>query len=79
MQLLKEIVTAALAFTIIIYTLIVVWHSFTFSMGDATKVGDSKDLLTIMLGLAGVVSRLLLRTFPPMQGQARPTPRRMEY
>lgn len=54
MQFFKEIVTAALAFLIIIYTLIIVWRSFTF-VGNTTKVGDAKDLLTIMLGLAGVV------------------------
>jgi hypothetical protein len=54
MQLIKEIVTAALAFLIVIYTLIIVWHSFTF-VGDTQKVGDAKDLLTVMLGLAGVV------------------------
>jgi uncharacterized protein HemX len=54
MQLIKEIVTAALAFLIVIFTLIVVWRSFTF-VGNTQKVGDAKDLLTIMLGLAGVV------------------------
>jgi hypothetical protein len=54
MQLLKEIVTALLAFLIVIYTLVIVWHSFTY-VGDTTKAGDAKDLLTIMSGLAGVV------------------------
>ncbi len=54
MQVIKEIVTAALAFLIIIFTVVIVWRSFTF-VGNTQKVGDAKDLLTIMLGLAGVV------------------------
>jgi hypothetical protein len=54
MQLLKELVTAALAFLIIIYTLMIVWHSFTY-VGNTAQAGDAKDLLTIMTGLAGVV------------------------
>lgn len=54
MQLLKEIITAALAFLIIIFTLIIVWRSFPL-IGNSTKVAEARDLLTIMLGLAGVV------------------------
>ena len=53
MQLLKEIITAVLAFLIIIRTLLLVWHSFTL-VGNTQKVADAKDLLTVMLGLAGV-------------------------
>jgi hypothetical protein len=54
MQLLKELVTAVLAFFIIIYTLAIVWHTFSY-VGNTAKAGDAKDLLTIMTGLAGVV------------------------
>lgn len=54
MQLIKEIVTAVLAFLIIIFTLVIAWRSFNL-IGNAAKVAQAKDVLTVMLGVAGVV------------------------
>ena len=54
MQLIKEIVTGVLAFLIISVTLVTAWRSFDL-IGDAGKVTQAKDLLTVMLGLSGAV------------------------
>jgi hypothetical protein len=53
-QLFKEIFTAVLAFVIIGITAVLAYRSFNMA-GDTQKMGDAKDLLTIMLGVAGVV------------------------
>jgi hypothetical protein len=53
-QLAREIFTAVLALVIIGFTLLVAYRSFNL-VGDSAKIGDAKDILTIMLGLAGVV------------------------
>jgi hypothetical protein len=53
-QFFKEVFTAVLALVIIGATTVTAFRSFNM-VGDATKMGDAKDLLTIMLGVAGVV------------------------
>jgi hypothetical protein len=53
-QFFKEVFTAVLALVIIGATTVTAFLSFNM-VGDATKMGDAKDLLTIMLGVAGVV------------------------
>lgn len=54
LQFARELITAVLALLIIVFTLFFAVRSFDL-VGDATKVAQAKDLLTIMLGLAGVV------------------------
>jgi len=54
MQFFREIFTAVLALAIIGFTLVLAYRSFNMA-GDAKKISDAKDLLTIMLGVAGVV------------------------
>jgi|SRR6185312_8105505 len=53
-QFFKEVFTAVLALVIVGATTVTAFLSFNM-VGDATKMGDAKDLLTIMLGVAGVV------------------------
>ena len=54
MQCFKEVFTALLALVIIGVTALIAWRSFNMA-GDTKKMSDAKDLLTIMLGVAGVV------------------------
>jgi hypothetical protein len=53
-QLFREAFTALLALVIIGFTLYLAVRSFNLA-GDPKKIADAKDLLTIMLGIAGVV------------------------
>jgi hypothetical protein len=53
-QLMKEVVTALLGVIIVGYTLVMGWKVFSF-VGDQQKMSDAKDILLLMLGLAGVV------------------------
>jgi hypothetical protein len=54
LQILKEGVTAILALAIVGTTLY--WMGMAFGMaGDATRMGDAKDVLALMSGLSGVV------------------------
>jgi hypothetical protein len=50
----KEAVTALLALLIVGYTLVMGWRVFSF-VGDPQKMSDAKDILLLMLGLAGAV------------------------
>jgi hypothetical protein len=50
----KEGVTALLGLIIVGYTLVMGWRVFSF-VGDQEKMSDAKDILMLMLGLAGVV------------------------
>jgi len=50
----KEAVTAMLGLIIVGYTLVMGWRVFSF-VGDPQKMSDAKDILMLMLGLAGVV------------------------
>jgi len=54
MQVLKELVTAALGLLLVGYTLVLANNAYDF-VGDSQKMGDAKDVLLIMQGLAGVV------------------------
>jgi cytochrome c-type biogenesis protein CcmH/NrfG len=53
-QWLKEIVTAVLGIGIVAYTLYMTYRAFGM-VGDATQMGNAKDLLTYLSGFAGVV------------------------
>ena len=53
-QWLKEIVTAVLGVGIVAYTLYMTYRAFGM-VGDATRMGNAKDLLTYLSGFAGVV------------------------
>lgn len=53
-QLLRELVTSALAIVIVVSTVAFAWHSSTL-VGDATQFAAAKDLLIVLVGLAGVV------------------------
>lgn len=50
----KEAVTALLGLIIVGYTLVIGWRVFSF-VGEPQKMSDAKDILMLMLGLAGVV------------------------
>lgn len=50
----KEGVSALLGLIIVGYTLVMGWKVFSF-VGDPQKISDAKDILMLMLGLAGVV------------------------
>jgi nitrate reductase gamma subunit len=52
-QLIKEVVAALLGLAIVIYTLILAYNTVILA-GDP-KMTDAKDILMLMLGLAGVV------------------------
>jgi hypothetical protein len=54
MQFFKEVITALLALVIIGVTAALAVRSFDMA-GNTGKMGDAKDLLTLMLGVAGVV------------------------
>ena len=54
LQWLKEIVTALLGIGIVAYTLYMTYRAFGM-VGDPTRMGDAKDLLTYLSGFAGVV------------------------
>lgn len=53
-QLGKEIVTALIGLVVVIYTLIVARQTMGLA-GDEAKIADAKDVLLLLLGLAGVV------------------------
>ena len=53
-QWLKEIVTAVLGIGIVAYTLYMTYRALGM-VGDATQMGNAKDLLTYLSGFAGVV------------------------
>jgi hypothetical protein len=53
-QWLKEIVTAVLGIGIVAYTLYMTNRAFGM-VGDTTRMGNAKDLLTYLSGFAGVV------------------------
>jgi hypothetical protein len=50
----KEAVTALLAIGIVGYTLVMAERTFSMA-GDATRMGDAKDILIFLGGFAGVV------------------------
>jgi len=54
LQWFKEVVTAVLGIGIVVYTLVMTGRAFGMA-GDATRMGDAKDLLTFLSGFAGVV------------------------
>jgi hypothetical protein len=53
-QAFKELITALLGLAVVIYTLILAGHTIAL-VGDQQKMGDAKDVLLLVLGLAGVV------------------------
>jgi hypothetical protein len=53
-QAFKEIVTAILGVLVVGYTLYLAWSTFAY-VGQQQKMTDAKDVLLLMLGLAGVV------------------------
>ena len=53
-QVFKELVTAVLGVFVVIYTLRLAWDTFGYA-GETEKIKDAKDILLLMLGLAGVV------------------------
>jgi hypothetical protein len=53
-QIFKELVTAVLGMFVVLYTLRLAWNTFAFA-GQTDKITDAKDVLLLMLGLAGVV------------------------
>lgn len=50
----KEAVTAVLGILVLICTVILAIRTFSY-VGDSTKLTDAKDILQILLGIAGVV------------------------
>lgn len=54
LQLIKEIVTALLAFVLIWYTLRLADRTLVY-VGDTQKMSDAKDILLLLVGLVGVV------------------------
>jgi hypothetical protein len=54
LQAVKEWVTAALGLVIVIFTLAMAYKVFTY-VGENDKISDAKDVLMLVLGLAGVV------------------------
>jgi len=50
----KELVTALLGVLVVAYTLRLAWNTFDYA-GETGKITDAKDILMLMLGLAGVV------------------------
>jgi hypothetical protein len=53
MLMFKEIVTALLALAIVGFTLLMAWNMVALA-GDTTRLNNAKDLLLLMLSLAGV-------------------------
>lgn len=54
MQFLKEIVSAILGVGLVVYTLITAGNILAY-VGDEARMADAKDVLLLLLGLAGVV------------------------
>lgn len=54
LQWFKEVVTAVLGAAIVLYTLYMTGRAFDM-VGDPTRMGEAKDLLTFLSGFAGVV------------------------
>jgi hypothetical protein len=54
LQAFKETITGILGITVIVYTLFVAYQTLGF-VGDQTKMAQAKDVLTLLLALAGVV------------------------
>lgn len=54
LQALKELVTAALGLLIVIFTLFMAYRVFAY-VGDSQRISDAKDVLLLVMGLAGVV------------------------
>jgi hypothetical protein len=54
LQALKEVVTAALGLVIVVFTLVMAYQVFTY-VGDEQRISDAKDVLLLVMGLAGVV------------------------
>src|SRR5262249_49674914 len=54
MHFIKELITGFLAVVIIIITLILIWRTFSY-VGETNRFNGARDLLTIVLGLAGAV------------------------
>jgi hypothetical protein len=54
LQALKEVVTAALGLLIVGFTLVMAYQVFTY-VGDDQRISDAKDVLLLVMGLAGVV------------------------
>ena len=50
----KEVVTALLGLMVVLYTLLLAGTALGYA-GDATKMSNAKDILLLVLGLAGVV------------------------
>ena len=53
-QAFKEVVTAILGVLVVTYTLYLAWKTFAY-VGQQQQISDAKDVLLLMLGLAGVV------------------------
>jgi uncharacterized membrane protein len=53
-QRLKEIITGILGVLIVISTLVLAFFTFLYA-GEPTKISDAKDILQVLLGIAGVV------------------------
>lgn len=53
-QAFKEVVTAILGVLVVGYTLYLAWNTFSY-VGQQQKMTDAKDVLMLVLGLAGVV------------------------
>jgi hypothetical protein len=54
LQWLKEIVTAGLGITIVVFTLVMIGRAFGMA-GDASRMGDVKALLPYLTGFTGLV------------------------
>jgi hypothetical protein len=54
LMLLKEVVSAVLGLTVVGFTVYLAAQTFLF-VGNQTKMSDGRDLLTLMLGVSGVV------------------------
>jgi hypothetical protein len=55
LQVFKEIVTALIGLMLIAATLLAAYWTFNMA-GDKTKISDGKDILMLLMGLAGVVT-----------------------
>lgn len=77
LQAVKEVVTAALGLIIVIFTLGMAYRVFTY-VGENEKISDSKDVLMLVLGLAGVVIGYYFGRMPAMRGQRRLMARRRD-
>lgn len=54
MQLLKEVVSAALGIFLVVYTVLMANDAFGM-VGDTTRLSNAKDLLLLLISLTGVV------------------------